>query len=149
MQLIFVSLFVSCEKEEYDTTYSLSEYEQDVFDLINEHRTSIGKEKLIVHPYITESAREHSTNMATGKTDFGHDGFFDRVADIKKKLEISGRSAENVAYNYSSAAQSVVDQWLKSPGHKKNLEGAYTISGVGIAKSEEGVYYYTQIFINY
>ena len=54
--------------------------------------------------------------------------------------------AENVAYG-AETAEEVVRMWLKSPGHKKNIEGKYNYTGIGIARGRNGQLYYTQLFI--
>ncbi len=36
--------------------------------------------------------------------------------------------------------------WLRSPGHRENIEGAYDLTGIGVARSRQGVYYFTQLF---
>ena len=46
-----------------------------------------------------------------------------------------------------TSAQAVVDGWLGSEGHKTNIEGDYTHSAISAVKTNDGVYYYTQIFI--
>ena len=56
--------------------------------------------------------------------------FEDRVKVITQKIGNIHSSAENVAYGNLSARQ-VVDVWLKSPGHRKNIEGKYTLTGIG------------------
>ncbi len=86
--------------------------------------------------------RHHDALMV----EVSHDGFEERVAKIAKQIKNTSNSAENVAYSSGDAA-SVVEMWLKSKGHRKNIEGAYTISGIGMAKAADGTLYYTQIFI--
>jgi len=39
-----------------------------------------------------------------------------------------------------------VDGWLNSPGHKKNIEGNFTLTGIGYARDHKGNIYFTQIF---
>ncbi len=52
---------------------------------------------------------------------------------------------ENIAWGYATA-QSVVQGWLDSPGHKANIENAgFTSTGVGAA-SAGGRVYWTQSF---
>jgi uncharacterized protein YkwD len=43
-------------------------------------------------------------------------------------------------------AREVVNGWLKSPGHKKNIEGNFVLTGIGYARSKKGDIYFTQIF---
>jgi uncharacterized protein YkwD len=44
-------------------------------------------------------------------------------------------------------AREVVDGWLNSPGHRRNIEGDFRLTGIGIAKRSDGMVYFTQIFI--
>lgn len=83
--------------------------------------------------------------MATGKTAFSHDGFEQRIAAIKNTTGWITASAENVAYGKLSAKE-VVKGWLNSPGHKKNIEGNYQYTGIGIYQDRKGITYFTQIF---
>lgn len=92
-------------------------------------------------------ATVHSRNMAQKKTPFSHDGFETRVATITKQTASAyNGAAENVAYG-EMTAEEVVDGWLHSPGHKKNIEGNYNLTGIGVAKAKDGTVYYTQIFL--
>lgn len=54
--------------------------------------------------------------------------------------------SENVAYAFSSA-QSVVNAWLNSAGHRANIEGDYTDFDISAEQNEEGRWYFTNIFI--
>jgi uncharacterized protein YkwD len=83
--------------------------------------------------------------MADKKTAFGHDGFANRVNVIKSKLGFIQSSAENVAYGRLTPKE-VVTGWLKSPGHRKNIEGKFTLTGIGVAKDKAGTIFFTQIF---
>ena len=59
------------------------------------------------------------------------------------------RTSENVAMNNSPIpAQVAVRGWINSEGHKKNMEGDYDLTGVGIARSRNGSWYFTQIFVS-
>ena len=118
--------------------------EQAVFSLINQHRKKMGLNELKMNSGISEIARTHSSNMATGITAFGHDGFNDRVEEIKTIIPTVHAEAENVAYGARSAAE-VVQMWLNSPGHKKNIEGKYNLTGVGIVSDADGTLYFTQL----
>ena len=146
--VIFVSISLfSCNKEDDTTTSTLqSDIDKEIFDLINTHRESKGLDKLEFDEVIWKAANKHSQNMASGTTDFGHDGFTERVAGIKEEIGGSA-SAENVAMGYTTA-DAVVKGWLNSDGHKKNIEGSYTHSSVSAVEDNGGTYYYTQIFIN-
>jgi len=68
--------------------------------------------------------------MAQNKTAFGHNGLDQHADTINKAMGIKYMAwAENVAWNSGkpNPAASAVAQWITSPGHKKNLEGNYTM----------------------
>ncbi len=123
--------------------------ERRTFKLVNQHRTATGLEKLTWNTHVAYEARQHSKDMAHGRTAFGHDGFADRITAIQSYFPQLRSAGENVAYTTSSSgvARQIVDLWLNSEGHRENIEGTdYTVSGMGVGKS--GHYYYlTQIFI--
>ena len=119
--------------------------EHEIIVLVNRHRVSIGLNELIGNAMVSASSREHSHNMALGRVPFSHDGFSNRVEDIKKGF--GGRGfAENVAFGQNEA-KTVVEGWLNSPGHRKNIEGDFTHIGVGVADAPDGTLYHTQIFV--
>ena len=45
-------------------------------------------------------------------------------------------------------AKQVVNMWLNSDGHRKNIEGNYNLTGIGVVKGKDGALYFTQIFVN-
>lgn len=94
---------------------------------------------------ISAEALKHSASMAGGKTAFGHEGFDGRVGSIKRQLASTRKFAENVAYGHLDAKE-VVDVWINSPGHRRNIEGAYNVTGIGTAKRADGTIFFTQIF---
>ncbi len=122
--------------------------EDEILELINEYRASQSLPPFEMAQEIAEVAEGHSKEMAKGKVGFGHDGFDERVSKIRSKF--GGTSAaENVAYG-SRTAKEVVDMWLHSKGHKKNIiSGKYKFTGIGIARSKDGTLYFTQIFIGF
>ena len=117
----------------------------DILVLINRHRAEMNLPPLSVQAPITAAAEHHSFDMATGKVPFGHNGFDARMAGISKQLKNATSWAENVASG-ANTAEKVVDMWLHSPVHKENIEGDYNLTGIGIAKGDDGTLYYTQIF---
>jgi uncharacterized protein YkwD len=120
-------------------------YDDEILQLINNHRLSIGKPALAKSQVIWEQANGHSRNMASGTVPFGHDGFDARVAAIRSALGSGGSAAENVAMGYGSAA-AVVNGWLGSAGHRANIEGNSTRTGISAVKSGGGTWYYTLMF---
>ncbi len=121
--------------------------EQYVHRKVNEYRQSKGLRQLEYIDAIADIAREHSENMARGVVPHGHDGFDQRFKDMQ--ITVHARSAgENVAYNYGydDPALVAVNGWIKSDGHRKNMEGDFTLTGVGVVVSEDGSYYFTHLF---
>jgi len=125
-----------------------SALEQSVHQQINQYRQEHKLPPLTLDPRISEQARAHSQAMASGKVPFSHQGFEQRVAAINRVIPYRA-SAENVAFNlgYSNPVQQAVQGWIKSPGHRINIEGEYNLTGIGIVKNAKGEYYFTQIFI--
>lgn len=122
--------------------------EEYTHELINQYRKSQNLPPLTLDSRISKEARAHSQAMANGAVPFSHNGFEQRAKAIDKSISYSG-AAENVAYNqgFSDPAKQAVEGWLKSPGHLKNIQGQYDLTGVGVAKNAKGEYYLTQIFI--
>lgn len=121
--------------------------QQSVLDYVNQYRRGRGLAPLKMMPLITAEALKHSKNMADGRVDFGHDGFDGRADRLMSQIELSNAIAENVAYGKFSA-QEVVNRWIQSSGHRKNIEGKFNLTGVGIIKRSDGYIYFTQIFLN-
>ena len=113
---------------------------------VNKYRASKGLSALEFNDVMNDQARLHSQHMANGSTPFGHDGFEDRVAYVGKKIGRVSAAAENVAYG-NLDAEGVVNGWIHSPGHRKNMEGKYLLTGIGTADGPNGITYFTQIFV--
>ncbi len=120
--------------------------QKEILYYVNQHRKSMGLNGLVLITEATAQALQHSTDMADGKTAFGHDGFDERIDNISKKTGLCTASAENVARGQLTAKE-MVDMWLKSPGHKRNIEGNYTLTGIGAFRSADGEIFCTQIFL--
>ena len=125
---------------------AITDLEKAVNLQINQYRASKKLPPLSVDPRISQIARIHSENMASGKVKFSHDGFEGRA----KAITVPYQSvAENVAYNfgYSDPVRNAVDGWIKSDGHRKNIESQFNLTGIAIAKNAKGEYYFTQLFV--
>lgn len=114
-------------------------------DLTNQYRASKGLSPCRWHDGIARIAAEHAAQMASGAATFSHDGFDERV----RAFPVVHRSAaENLAFNkgLSNVAEAAVEGWIKSPGHEKNLRGAFNLCGIGVARAADGSFYLTQLF---
>ena len=118
----------------------------DVLKYTNEYRRSKGLKELIMKDDLNSLARKYSEDMASGRSSFGHSGYDQRAAKVKKAYGTCS-VAENVAYGARDAKE-VFSIWKKSSGHRHNMLGNFKYIGIGTAKSKGGVIYYTEIFVN-
>jgi uncharacterized protein YkwD len=115
-----------------------------ILQFVNEDRKQHGLSLLIFNEMESSLALKHSQDMAAGRVKFGHDGFNSRAKAIQKEVGAS-EIGENVASGPMTARE-VVDGWLNSPGHKKNIEGNFMLTGIGLARDKKGDIFFTQIF---
>jgi len=122
--------------------------EQEVYRLVNQHRSKEGLTGLEWSEVIANECRLHSQRMSSGKIKLSHEGFDDRMARIRREIDFS-KGAENEAFHerVKDPAREAVETWLKSSGHRANMEGEYDMTGVGIATNKEGRYHFTQIVV--
>jgi uncharacterized protein YkwD len=115
---------------------------------INAYRVSAKKPPFQSNEEVAKVARRHSRDMAEGRVGFGHEGLKARAALISASIEMAGL-AENVSKHHrgSGFVDAALKQWLGSPLHKKNIDGDYDLTGVGVAQGANGVVYFTQIFV--
>lgn len=118
---------------------------QDILYYTNQFRASKGLPPLKLESYCCMLAAKHSKNMATGRTGFGHEDMEVRMDAASLKLGGVKGAAENVAYG-TLDAKGVVDGWIKSPGHRKNMLGDYNLIGIGTADKGK-ITFFTQFFI--
>ncbi|MCK8522154.1 CAP domain-containing protein [Aquimarina sp. D1M17] len=141
---IAITAVVSCSDED-DTVTSPNEISitEEILKLVNEHRQSQGLSALEMNTTAEELAVDHTRYMIS-QGDISHDNFSSRSGVLNEKENATG-TAENVASFYPDAA-SVVQGWLNSEGHRRNIEGNFTHTGIAALKDDQGRYYYTQIF---
>jgi len=153
LALAFSSVSCASDSEEIEPTttpvliqnYDYSDNELELADLINQHRATLGLNPLQTINHISYKSEEHNEYMIANNV-VNHDLFQERSQNI---IEVLGayKVNENVAYNYMTS-NSALKAWLKSPGHKANIEGDFTHFGISIrVNPENGKKYYTNIFI--
>ncbi len=126
----------------------IEDLEDDINRLVNSHRESMGLDSLAHSSDISDVARSHSSDMAEGIVDFGHDGFQDRADAVAEIIGKTVSVGENVAWATArdEMAYSIVEGWLNSAGHRENIERTYfETSGIGISVINNK-YYFTQLF---
>ena len=129
-----------------------ADIERKVFNLLNAERRSKGLSELEWNDDVAALARLHSHNMADGKF-FSHRGSDGSMVD--DRADRLGLGAwrligENIAYmrGYEDPAALAVEKWMESTAHRKNLLGSnWRESAVGVAITEDGTYYMTQVFL--
>ena len=126
--------------------------EKAVFQLINDKRAEKGVRSLEWNEKVAELARRHSQNMARYSF-FSHIGLNGRTIDQRaldfglKKWNAIG---ENIAYNkgIEKPADFAVERWMLSEAHRSNLlDTRWQESGIGLGITEDGFYFFTQIFV--
>ena len=136
-----------------DSEY-LSQLEDDILRMVNEERAKVGAKALAMESRQRDVARAHSKDMAV-RNFFDHtnpDGKspFDRMKAAGISYSTAG---ENIAYNtypVDRAGQAAMDGWMKSDGHRKNIQNAkYGRTGIGVYRNpSNGRVYLTQVFTN-
>lgn len=128
---------------------STSEFEKQVFNLVNEERSKNGLSPLTWNNSVADVARAHSKDM--GERNFmshtNPDGLspFDRLKNAGISYTMA---AENIAAGQSTPQQ-VMQSWMNSDGHRKNiLNPNLTQIGIGYYNSGSSYkHYWTQCFI--
>ncbi len=134
------------------TPAAVAALEHDAFRLINAERLRSGMSALKWNDSIAEVARLHSSNMAEYNF-FSHKGLDGLTVDGRaEQLHMGAWSAigENIAFmkGFDDPVSAAVRNWLQSPSHKMNLlNGEWSESGIGLAVTADGKYYFTQVFI--
>lgn len=123
-----------------------AEMRKMILHYVNVYRAKHHLAPLVLNEAVSQEAVKHSRAMANKSIPFGHAHFNDRIHRVYQQLKNCNGGAENVAY-YRTDAKRLVDAWIASPGHRRNIEGHYNVTGIGIAHGKAGWAYYTQIFV--
>ncbi len=127
------------------TDSTVTAYEQQVIDLVNEIRQNNGLQPLKANWELSRVARYKSQDMCDNRY-FSHTSpVYGSPFQMIRNFGISyRRAAENIAKGQRTPQQ-VVDAWMNSSGHRANiLNGSYTQIGVGYVANGN---YWTQMFI--
>ncbi len=126
-----------------------AEVAKDVFVQTNRYRKSIGLNALKVQRELNSIAQKHSQAMASGQIPFSHQGFDQRVEEVKAYAKKDWRVAENLyaTFNTRNIGGQALKGWVESPGHKENLHGRFIFTGIGVARSKTGEYFITQLYV--
>lgn len=133
------------ERDELESL-DLDEIRERLVDLHNEARRDEKLRTLQVSRKLQEAAQKHAEDMAerAEMTHKGEDG-----STPAERIKAEGyryrRVGENIAYGQFSN-KGVMEGWLDSPPHKKNILGSFSQIGVGHAKSKDGTPYWCVTF---
>jgi uncharacterized YkwD family protein/spore coat assembly protein SafA len=122
--------------------------ESQVIQLTNQERAKNGLKPLAADWQLSRIARYKSADMRD-KNYFSHTSpTYGSPFTMMKNFGVNYRSAaENIAAGQRTPNE-VVQSWMNSPGHRKNiLSPAYTHTGVGHATGGNYGHYWTQMFI--
>ncbi|WP_008638504.1 CAP domain-containing protein [Bizionia argentinensis] len=154
--MIFLVIFMtSCSSESIDEVVIIEDsseliipesktIEIEIMELINDYRLSKGLNPLNNVGIIKAQAFNHTDYMISNNH-VSHDNFNSRRLFLEDRLGAQNVS-ENVAYGFTSA-QSAVSAWLKSDGHRANIEGDFTDFELSADQNDAGKWYYTNIFV--
>ncbi|MEF9952393.1 MAG: CAP domain-containing protein [Clostridium sp.] len=120
--------------------------EEQVFKLVNEERAKAGLSPMVLDKKISDVARVKSKDMADNNY-FSHTSpTYGSPFDMMKKFGISyGYAGENIAKGQTTA-ESVMNSWMNSSGHRANiLSKNFNKIGIGYVK-QGGTTYWTQMF---
>ena len=155
--LVLVVLIASCKKKKKSNTTtsppitstsnrpSDSIREAAILQLVNDYRDSLGMSVLRTTTLSQKQALDH-TNYMVDKRLMSHDNFFKRSDYLKYKG--AQYVSESVGKGYRTA-QGVVRGWLNSPKHKKAIESNATHTSIASIQDGNGIWYDTQLFINF
>ncbi|MGX1194254.1 CAP domain-containing protein [Metabacillus sp. SLBN-84] len=127
------------------TQAAVSEFEKKVVELTNAEREKQGLKPLQLDEELSKVAKEKSKDMQS-KNYFDHNSpTYGSPFDMMKKFGVEYTTAgENIAKGQASPEE-VVQAWMNSEGHRKNIMNA-DFTHIGVGHVEEGNYW-TQMFI--
>jgi uncharacterized protein YkwD len=119
-----------------------------VHEKVNAHRAANKLSALRLDARLSRLARRKSAAMSQGG-EFSHTGFKIRARQINQLIPCR-HVGENLAHNthVEGPAARAMEMWLNSPAHRRVMERPYfRVTGIAVAKSPGGQYYFTQLFV--
>lgn len=126
----------------------VSSYAEEVAALVNNERMKAGFSKLTLNSKLSKAAQIKAEDMKDNKY-FSHTSpTFGSSFEMLKSLGIAYSSAgENIAKGQKSA-ESVMQAWMNSSGHRANiLSTTYKEIGIGYCIDSDGNTYWVQLFV--
>lgn len=127
----------------------LSQVESEVLRLVNIERQKGGLLPFVADSLLSNLARKKSEDMARNNY-FSHTSpTYGSPFDMMKSFGVSYNTAgENIAQGQLTA-QSVMNAWMNSSGHRANIMNpSFNKIGIGMYESNNGTKTWTQMFTN-
>jgi uncharacterized protein YkwD len=117
-----------------------SSIEREIFNIVNQKRIELGNEPLIWNNDLNKIAKDYSAEISqTGS--FSHindegESFSDRLKQSHLFYIVAAETLSGIPANTENPAESAVDNWLESPGHRSVIvdrDKFYTHLGTGVS----------------
>ena len=141
--VILISIFLST------LSLGMENYQKIILKEVNIEREKNHLKPLKIDNCLNKIAVIKAKDMAKDKKMSHTSKKFGATFNLIKKENIHfTKAAENIASGHKTP-EFVVERWLKSKGHHKNILGKdYRFIGIGKASDNEGKLYWVQIFTN-
>ena len=141
--VILISIFLST------LSLGMENYQKIILKEVNIEREKNHLKPLKIDNRVNKIAVIKAKDMAREKKMSHTSKKFGATFNLIKKENIHfTKAAENIASGHKTP-EFVVERWLKSKGHHKNILGKdYRFIGIGKASDNEGKLYWVQIFTN-
>ena len=126
-----------------------------LYQEINSYRRSRGRSELQRHAGLDQLAQSHCEYLRKHRGSFSlsgknvsHIGFEGRTLIARERYQMANIS-ENVAASSKvpgSTTRRLIDLWIGSKSHHKNMLDDWTHTGVGVVVDSDGMVFATQLF---
>jgi uncharacterized protein YkwD len=130
------------------SSFSPHSAERAAAELVNRHRRAESLPPLAWSADLADLARAHSQDLAVRGGKLSHRGFRGRFEQAAARAPTQ-RFGENITQTCGAtakAADTAVANWLDSTPHRRNIEGDFRRTGIGVARDERGWVIFTQLF---
>jgi uncharacterized protein YkwD len=142
--LLILIVLNSCQ---FALALDLKTDELRIFEQVNAERRKRGLNELVLVPLLKRAADVQATNMVERQR-MSHELPVSGQRTVQDRVEYVGYRwtsiGENIAMGMS--ADSVMNEWMHSSGHRANILGNFKEFGVSVRYSTGGDPYYCQVF---
>jgi uncharacterized protein YkwD len=120
---------------------------RQVFQAANLFRAQHHLAPLRTNAILQRVAQAHTANMARQQTLSHVLNGLNPAQRVTRAGYIFSVVAENIAFSTNLNVNAIMRGWFNSPGHRHNLLLSSVVdTGIGVAQSKAGNWYYTQVF---